>query len=69
MLQNAQDQYVVVVNSEEQYSILSLAREVPEGWQLAGFDGPMESCVDYVDQHWRDMRPRSLREAMDHQPA
>jgi MbtH protein len=61
---DTEELFVVVVNAEEQYSIIRLDREVPEGWQPAGFEGGRDSCVDWVDRHWQDMRPRSLRQAM-----
>ena len=53
----------VVVNDEEQYSIVPLEWPVPEGWQPAGFEGSEEECSAFVDEAWTDMRPRSLREA------
>jgi MbtH protein len=27
-----------------------------------------QPCLDYVNEHWTDMRPRSLAEAMDGTP-
>ncbi len=59
-------QYKVVVNDEEQYSIWFAERPLPQGWWEAGFEGPKQSCLDHIEQVWTDMRPRSLREAMDH---
>ncbi|PRX96530.1 MbtH family protein [Allonocardiopsis opalescens] len=55
----------VVVNHEEQYSIWPADREPPEGWTAEGFQGDRESCVAYIDQVWTDMRPLSLRRAME----
>ncbi|WP_327085642.1 MbtH family NRPS accessory protein [Nonomuraea sp. NBC_01738] len=55
----------VVLNDEEQYSIWPAARENPSGWRDAGFTGTKEACLAHIDQVWTDMRPRSLREAMD----
>ncbi|MBG0816416.1 MbtH family NRPS accessory protein [Planomonospora sp. ID82291] len=57
--------YKVVVNHEEQYSIWFADRPVPEGWREAGFSGEKQDCLDHIDRVWTDMRPRSLREAMD----
>ncbi len=57
--------YVVVMNHEEQYSIWQADRDVPLGWSLAGFRGPKEDCLAYIERVWTDMRPRSLRERMD----
>jgi len=58
------NEFAVVVNDEEQYSIWPADRPCPAGWHTAGFAGTREECVAHVDEVWTDMRPRSLREAM-----
>ncbi|MFG2078074.1 MbtH family protein [Nonomuraea maritima] len=58
------DDYKVVINDEDQYSIWSAGRPVPAGWRAEGFTGDRNACLEYIDQVWTDMRPRSLREAM-----
>lgn len=57
--------YRVVVNHEEQYSIWFADRECPLGWRDAGKTGMKDECLSYIDQVWVDMRPLSLRKAMD----
>ena len=57
--------YKVVVNHEEQYSIWNAERELPNGWQDTGFSGSKDDCLSYVKTVWTDMRPRSLRQAME----
>lgn len=57
--------YEVVVNDEEQYSIWPAHKDVPEGWRKAGKTGPKQECLDYVNEVWTDMRPKTLRERMD----
>lgn len=57
--------YVVVKNHEDQYSIWPAERELPAGWSEAGKSGPKSECLAYIDEVWTDMRPRSLRAAMD----
>ena len=61
--------YSVVVNDEEQYSIWPDGRDVPAGWREAGFAGTKDECLAHVDEVWTDMRPLSLRRAMEHQSA
>ncbi len=56
--------YRVVVNHEEQYSILPLDRENPAGWRDAGKNGPKADCLNYITEVWTDMRPLSLRQKM-----
>lgn len=59
------DQYIVLRNDEEQYSLWLAALDVPAGWHKTGKEGSKEECMTYVDEVWTDMRPRSLREQMD----
>lgn len=60
--------YVVVVNSEEQYSIWPQGRDLPEGWTGDGFTGTEDECLAHIDEVWTDMRPKSLRTWMaEHQ--
>lgn len=57
--------YIVVLNGEEQYSILLADREVPAGWAAEGFRGPRQKCLDHIDLVWTDMRPLSVRRRME----
>ncbi|NWF30170.1 MbtH family NRPS accessory protein [Streptomyces sp. PKU-EA00015] len=57
--------YIVVLNGEEQYSILSADREIPAGWAVEGFRGPRHECLDHIDRVWTDMRPLSVRRRME----
>ena len=60
--------YKVVVNDEEQYSIWPADRENPLGWRDAGKSGSKQDCLAYIEEVWTDMRPKSLREAMEQTP-
>jgi MbtH protein len=57
--------YVVVINTEEQYSIWPKYKAVPPGWKALAMEGPKADCLRFVDEHWTDMRPLSLRRAME----
>lgn len=59
------DVFKVVVNHEEQYSIWPATRESPLGWRDAGKSGSKDDCLTYINEVWTDMRPRSLRKALD----
>ncbi|WP_283134516.1 MbtH family protein [Rhizohabitans arisaemae] len=61
MLIENEDPCKVVVNHEEQYSIWPQARENPPGWHDAGKEGTKGECLSWIDEHWTDMRPLSLR--------
>lgn len=56
------EQFNVVINEEEQYSIWPLVNPVPAGWRAVGVQGDREVCLAYIEEEWTDMRPRSLRE-------
>jgi len=58
------DQFDVVINDEEQYSIWATGRAVPAGWTTVGVSGTRENCLAYIEEVWTDMRPKSLRLAM-----
>lgn len=53
----------VLINEEEQYSLWPEELDVPAGWTPVAA-GDIDECTAYVDKHWTDMRPRSLRAAM-----
>lgn len=61
--------YKVVINHEEQYSIWPANRENPPGWRDAGKTGLKTECLAYIDEVWTDMRPLSLRKAMEQDQA
>ncbi|HYQ63572.1 MbtH family NRPS accessory protein [Actinophytocola sp.] len=61
--------FLVVINDEEQYSIWPAHRELPNGWHGVGTPRPREECLDHIERVWTDMRPKSVREAMERQAA
>ncbi len=64
--ENASTEFHVVCNLEEQYSIWPVDQQIPAGWRADGFRGPRADCLSHINEVWVDMRPLSLREAMDH---
>ena len=57
--------YLALVNDEGQYSLWPAFAEVPAGWAIAHPQDTREVCLNYINEHWTDMRPRSLIDAMD----
>ncbi|MFF4218321.1 MbtH family protein [Streptomyces nondiastaticus] len=55
----------VLVNDEGQHSLWPVFATVPEGWSVALADQERAACLEYVEEHWTDMRPKSLVEAMN----
>lgn len=58
------EQYHVVVNDEEQYSIWRVGREIPAGWRPVGEPAAKDRALAWIDENWTDMRPLSVRRAM-----
>jgi uncharacterized protein YbdZ (MbtH family) len=56
--------FFVLVNGEDQYSLWPSFVDVPAGWRVVLGESTRADCLAYVEEHWTDMRPRSLREAM-----
>ena len=61
----AHDDFEVVVNDEEQYSIWPAEQKVPAGWRSVGVRGTKQICLDHVEEVWTDLRPLSLRRQRD----
>jgi len=55
--------YLVLVNHEEQHSLWPADLAVPEGWTNAAGPAPRTECLEYVETHWTDIRPLSVRQA------
>jgi MbtH protein len=55
--------FLVLVNAEGQHSIWPSFREVPAGWNSVGPMGNRQTCLDWIEKHWSDMRPKSLVES------
>jgi MbtH protein len=61
---NQDGRYLVLLNDEEQYSLWPASADVPAGWRVVSGPDSLAAATSYVDEHWVDMRPRSLRDAM-----
>jgi MbtH protein len=57
--------YFVLVNDEDQHSLWPEFATVPGGWTVVHGPGGRQACLDYINGHWLDMRPRSLVVAME----
>ena len=57
------DRFRVVVNGEGQHSLWPADREPPKGWTATGPAGSKAECLAYIEEHWTDLRPLSLRES------
>ncbi|MFD8986003.1 MbtH family protein [Streptomyces sp. NPDC059564] len=62
---DADGRFFVLVNDEEQYSLWPSFSEIPAGWRAVFGEESREKCLSHVEERWTDLRPRSLRDAMD----
>ncbi|MGW7102607.1 MbtH family protein [Streptomyces sp. NPDC054838] len=62
--ENDQASYTVLRNEQLQHSLWPAAQPVPAGWTLVHGPDGRQSCLDYVEQNWTDMRPASLVAAL-----
>ncbi|MFB6559935.1 MbtH family protein [Streptomyces sp. NPDC056400] len=57
--------YFVLTNEENQHSLWPAFAEVPAGWTVVHGEDGRQACLDYINENWTDMRPKSLADAMD----
>jgi glycopeptidolipid biosynthesis protein len=56
--------FYVLVNDEEQHSLWPSFADVPAGWQVVHGEADRAACLDYIENHWTDIRPKSLRDRL-----
>jgi uncharacterized protein YbdZ (MbtH family) len=56
--------FFVLVNDEEQHSLWPAFADVPVGWRVVYGEADRAACLDYIEQNWADIRPKSLRERL-----
>nr|WP_042184958.1 MbtH family protein [Kibdelosporangium sp. MJ126-NF4]CEL16409.1 putative MbtH family protein [Kibdelosporangium sp. MJ126-NF4]CTQ90361.1 putative MbtH family protein [Kibdelosporangium sp. MJ126-NF4] len=62
-------QYLVLTNDEGQHSLWPAFAEVPDGWTVAADTRSRADALAFVERNWTDMRPASLRAAMQRDSA
>ena len=55
------NEYKVVINHEEQYSIWPANRKPQKGWEETKISGDQAKCQKYIEEVWTDMRPLSVQ--------
>ncbi|MDN3292799.1 4-hydroxyphenylpyruvate dioxygenase [Streptomyces ficellus] len=56
--------FSVLVNAEGQHSLWPAAATVPQGWTVAHPPADRATSLAYVNEHWTDLRPRSLAQRL-----
>ena len=62
--ENEDGSYYALINDEGQYSLWPAFAEVPAGWTIEHGEDNRQACLDFIEQNWVDMRPRSLIDEM-----
>ncbi|MFE9068525.1 MbtH family protein [Streptomyces violaceusniger] len=65
LFEDADGEFLVLVNAEKQHSLWPALIDVPAGWQVVHGGDTRQNCLDYIDTHWTDLRPASLVAAME----
>jgi MbtH protein len=61
--ENQDGSFLVLVNAEGQHSLWPAFVETPAGWEAVHGEASRADCLEYVNEHWTDLRPRSLVQA------
>jgi uncharacterized protein YbdZ (MbtH family) len=56
--------FLVLVNDEEQHSLWPSFADVPAGWRVAYGEAERAACLEFIEQNWTDIRPKSLRDRL-----
>ncbi|MGW6789412.1 MbtH family protein [Streptomyces chartreusis] len=62
---NENGTFLVLVNDEGQHSLWPVFAEIPQGWTTAFGEASRAECLEFVEQNWTDMRPKSLIARME----
>jgi uncharacterized protein YbdZ (MbtH family) len=57
--------FFALINEEGQYSLWPTFANIPDGWEVAFGEESRQSCLDYIENNWTDMRPKSLIAEME----
>ncbi|MES9525480.1 MbtH family protein [Streptomyces capoamus] len=66
---NPDGRFLVLRNDEGQHSLWPAFAEVPAGWATVHAESDRQTCLDYIEAQWTDIRPLSLIAAMERDPA
>lgn len=57
--------FLVLVNDEDQHSLWPTFADGPSGWRKVLGEASHMECLTYIEEHWIDIRPKSLRDTLD----
>ncbi|MEU8774472.1 MbtH family NRPS accessory protein [Streptomyces sp. NPDC048606] len=60
LFDDADGEFVVLVNADRQFSLWPGSIEIPPGWDVVSGPAGRRACLDRVEADWRSLRPASL---------
>lgn len=54
--------FFVLANSEKQHSLWPETLNIPDGWLQVFGPEHRETCLEWLNENWKDLRPNSLLE-------
>lgn len=55
--------FLILVNARTQYSLWPEFASVPQGWRVVLGPENRGCCMEWLEQHWQDIRPEPLHAA------
>ncbi|WP_078315603.1 MbtH family protein [Mycobacterium sp. D16Q16] len=56
--------FLVLINDQEQHSLWPSFADAPSGWSVVYGHADRAACLEYIDEHWPDIRPKDLRQRL-----
>jgi MbtH protein len=56
--------YLVLITGEGQHFLSPAFAEIPAGWTVAQPEDTRQACMDYINQHWTEIRPIPSKDAV-----
>jgi len=59
--ENDAAEYLVLANDRGQYSLWPVSLHIPAGWLVTAGPASRQESLDFVNEHWQDLRPAAGR--------
>lgn len=60
--------FVVLINHQGEHSLWPAAAEIPSGWSTAFEQNRRQACIEYINENWTNMRPKTGADIQPAQP-
>ena len=59
--ENENGTYKVLINEEGQHSLWPAFLNIPEGWSSIYGEESRKNCLEFINENWTDLQPKSLK--------